>query len=98
MVLVKIVFLFDELLYRFDGLKMLKLLRGKRVVFVGDSLNRNMWESLVCALRESLIDKSRVVEVSGRRKFRTQGFYSFRFKVIISDLYEVFIIESVFCF
>ncbi|KAF5941513.1 hypothetical protein HYC85_019155 [Camellia sinensis] len=65
---------------RFDGMKMLKMLRGKRLVFVGDSLNRNMWESLVCALRESLPDKRKVFEVSGRREFRTQGFYSFRFK------------------
>ncbi|XP_059291053.1 protein trichome birefringence-like 4 [Lycium ferocissimum] len=65
---------------RFDGLKMLKMLRGKRLVFVGDSLNRNMWESLVCALRNSLSDKSRVNEVSGRREFRSQGFYSFKFK------------------
>ncbi|KAK3015640.1 hypothetical protein RJ639_005514 [Escallonia herrerae] len=65
---------------RFDGLKMLEMLRGKRVVFVGDSLNRNMWESLVCALRASLYNKSRVFEASGRRQFRTQGFYSFRFK------------------
>ncbi|WOH07339.1 hypothetical protein DCAR_0726769 [Daucus carota subsp. sativus] len=65
---------------RFDGRVMLERLRGKRVVFVGDSLNRNMWESLVCALREALADKSRVVEVSGRRKLRTRGFFSFLFR------------------
>ncbi|KAH7511421.1 hypothetical protein ACOSP7_007216 [Xanthoceras sorbifolium] len=65
---------------RFDGKKMLEMLRGKRLVFVGDSLNRNMWESLVCALRESLKDKSRLYEVSGRRQFRTQGFFSFKFR------------------
>ncbi|KAK2412118.1 protein trichome birefringence [Trifolium repens] len=65
---------------RFDGLKMLHMLRGKRVVFVGDSLNRNMWQSLVCALRASLKDKSRIYEVSGRREFRIQGFFSFKFK------------------
>ncbi|KAJ0035331.1 hypothetical protein Pint_24396 [Pistacia integerrima] len=65
---------------RFDGRKMLRMLRGKRLVFVGDSLNRNMWESLVCALRESLKDKSTLYEVSGRRQFRTQGFYSFIFR------------------
>ncbi|KAK6803727.1 hypothetical protein RDI58_001511 [Solanum bulbocastanum] len=65
---------------RFDGLKMLKMLKGKRLVFVGDSLNRNMWESLVCALRNSLIDKNRVNEISGHRQFRSQGFYSFKFK------------------
>ncbi|OAY56092.1 protein trichome birefringence-like 4 isoform X2 [Manihot esculenta] len=64
---------------RFDGRKMLEMLRGKRLVFVGDSLNRNMWESLVCALRESLKNKSRIFEVSDRRELRTQGFYSFKF-------------------
>jgi len=62
---------------------MLEMLRGKRMVFVGDSLSRNMWESLVCAVRTSTVDKTRVFEVSGRRQFRTEGFYSFVFKVCI---------------
>ncbi|XP_016558352.1 LOW QUALITY PROTEIN: protein trichome birefringence-like 4 [Capsicum annuum] len=65
---------------RFDGLKMLKILRGKRLVFVGDSLNNHMWESLVCALRNSLNDKNKVNEVSGLREFASQGFYPFKFK------------------
>ncbi|EEF43053.1 protein trichome birefringence-like 4 [Ricinus communis] len=64
---------------RFDGRNFLELLKGKKLVFVGDSLNRNMWESLVCALRESLKNKSRIFEVSGRKEFRTRGFYSFKF-------------------
>mgnify|MGYP004727655309 FL=1 len=68
-------------MFRLDGLKMLKMLSGKRLVFVGDSLNRNMWESLVCALRGSLGNTSNVYEVSGRREFRTEGFYSFKFQV-----------------
>lgn len=72
-----IVFLFCRL----DGNKMLELLRGKRLVFVGDSLNRNMWQSLVCILRDSLEDKNRVFDVSGKREFRTEGFYAFRFAV-----------------
>ncbi|KAL9325328.1 hypothetical protein ACSQ67_005973 [Phaseolus vulgaris] len=37
----------------------LERLRGQRLVFVGDSLNRNMWESLVCILRESIRNKKR---------------------------------------
>ncbi|KAF8411034.1 hypothetical protein HHK36_003573 [Tetracentron sinense] len=35
---------------RFNGMDLLKRLRGKRVIIVGDSLNRNQWESLACLL------------------------------------------------
>ncbi|XP_077230417.1 protein trichome birefringence-like 1 isoform X2 [Tasmannia lanceolata] len=65
---------------RLNGTDMLERLRGKRLVFVGDSLNRNMWESMVCVLRNSVKDKSKVFEASGRREFRTVGSYSFIFK------------------
>ncbi|GAB4835143.1 hypothetical protein Ancab_000052 [Ancistrocladus abbreviatus] len=65
---------------RLNGTRMLELLKGKRLVFVGDSLNRNMWESLVCILRNSVNDKSGVFEASGRHEFRTDGSYSFIFK------------------
>ncbi|KAI3694188.1 hypothetical protein L1987_77149 [Smallanthus sonchifolius] len=58
----------------------LERLRGKKMVFVGDSLNRNMWESLVCILRHSLKNKKRVYEISGRREFKKKGFYAFRFE------------------
>ncbi|XP_021999204.1 protein trichome birefringence-like 2 [Helianthus annuus] len=58
----------------------LERLRGKKLVFVGDSLNRNMWESLVCILRESVTNKSRVYEISGRHEFKKKGFYAFRFE------------------
>ncbi|CAA6664707.1 unnamed protein product [Spirodela intermedia] len=53
---------FAELL---NGTDMLERLRGRRLVFVGDSLNRNMWESLVCILRNSIEDKSRVSKRPG---------------------------------
>ncbi|KAK9076179.1 hypothetical protein SSX86_004512 [Deinandra increscens subsp. villosa] len=58
----------------------LERLRGKKMVFVGDSLNRNMWESLVCILRHSLRNKKGVFEISGRREFKKKGFYAFRFE------------------
>lgn len=63
---------------------MLELLRGKRLVFVGDSLNRNMWESLICILRNSVKDKSKVYEANGRVHFRGEASYSFIFEVLIS--------------
>ncbi|CAL8998967.1 unnamed protein product [Prunus brigantina] len=35
---------------RFNGLEFLDKMRGKTVMFVGDSLGRNQWESLVCLI------------------------------------------------
>ncbi|KAJ7975990.1 protein trichome birefringence-like [Quillaja saponaria] len=70
----------DCTLPRLDGGRLLDLLRGKRLVFVGDSLNRNMWESLVCILRNSVKDQSKVYEANGRHHFRGEASYSFVFK------------------
>lgn len=44
----------DCLIPRFNGRDMLKRLRGKRIIIVGDSLNRNQWESLACLLYSTL--------------------------------------------
>ena len=62
---------------------MLQLLRGKRLVFVGDSLNRNMWESLICILRNAVKNKHNVFEANGRVHFRGEAAYSFIFKVSV---------------
>lgn len=35
---------------RFDGEEFLIKMRGKSVMFVGDSLGRNQWESLICMI------------------------------------------------
>ncbi|TKY69890.1 trichome birefringence 2 [Spatholobus suberectus] len=58
----------------------LEKLRGQKLVFVGDSLNRNMWESMVCILRQSVKDKKRVFEISGKTEFKKKGVYAFRFE------------------
>ncbi|KAM7524603.1 hypothetical protein LguiA_014505 [Lonicera macranthoides] len=65
---------------RLNGSHMLELLRGKRLVFVGDSLNRNMWESLICILRNSVKNQSAVYEASGRQNFRSEPSFSFIFQ------------------
>ncbi|XP_020266856.1 protein trichome birefringence-like 42 [Asparagus officinalis] len=44
---------------RFNGTDMLERLRGKRVAIIGDSLNRNQWESMACLLYSSINQPSR---------------------------------------
>ena len=65
---------------------MLELSRGKRIVYVGDSLNRNMWESMICMLRNCVMNQTNVFEASGKVEFKTKGSYSFLFTVSFSYL------------
>ncbi|KAJ0693491.1 putative PMR5 domain, PC-Esterase [Helianthus annuus] len=39
---------------RFNGLDLLNKWRGKKVMFIGDSLSENMWQSLACLLHASV--------------------------------------------
>lgn len=39
---------------RFDGMGLLESWRGKKIMFVGDSLSLNQWESLACMLHASV--------------------------------------------
>ncbi|XP_052190085.1 protein trichome birefringence-like 6 [Diospyros lotus] len=64
---------------RFNATKMLELIRGKRLVFVGDSINRNQWESMLCLLMGAIKDPRRVYEARGRRVTKEKGDYSFKF-------------------
>ncbi|KAL4323599.1 hypothetical protein GQ457_11G008420 [Hibiscus cannabinus] len=61
---------------RMNGGHMLEILRGKRLVFIGDSLNRNMWESLLCILRGSAKNPNNIYEARGRHYFRGEPSYS----------------------
>ncbi|KAF6170963.1 hypothetical protein GIB67_014780 [Kingdonia uniflora] len=69
----------DCIIPRFNAVKMLELIRGKRLVFVGDSINRNQWESMLCLLRGAVKDPKRVYETHGRRISKDRGNYSFKF-------------------
>lgn len=44
----------EQLGSRFDGRGFLQKFKGKSIMFVGDSLSRNMWESLICMLYTSV--------------------------------------------
>lgn len=72
--------LISDVTLSFNATDFLERLSGKRLVFVGDSLNRNMWESMVCILRHGVRNKARVHEISGKREFKKGGFYAFRFE------------------
>ncbi|ERN07968.1 hypothetical protein AMTRI_Chr08g161920 [Amborella trichopoda] len=49
---------------RFDGEKLLEGLRGKRLMIVGDSLDRSMWESLVCMLLSYSPDITKSIQLN----------------------------------
>ncbi|CAL4930648.1 unnamed protein product [Urochloa decumbens] len=64
---------------RFDARRMLEMLRGKRLVFIGDSINRNQWESMMCLLRAAVSDPARIHETRGRKITKEKGDYNFKF-------------------
>ncbi|KAF2317621.1 hypothetical protein GH714_025775 [Hevea brasiliensis] len=64
---------------RFNATDFLTRLRGKRLMLVGDSMNRNQFESMLCLLREGLSDKSRMREIHGHKITKGRGYYVFKF-------------------
>ncbi|KAK7285373.1 hypothetical protein RJT34_20142 [Clitoria ternatea] len=65
---------------RFDAREMLEKLRDKRLVFVGDSIGRNQWESLLCMLSSVVSNKSSVYEINGSPITKHTGFLAFKFE------------------
>ncbi|XP_037480440.1 protein trichome birefringence-like 11 [Triticum dicoccoides] len=65
---------------RFDAEKLLEVLRNRRLVFVGDSIGRNQWESMLCMLSSAVADAGASVrEEHGSPITKHKGFLSFRF-------------------
>lgn len=59
--------------FRFDALKLLQVLRGKRLMFVGDSVQRGQFESLVCLVQSIIPEGKKSLErIPPRKIFKIQ--------------------------
>ncbi|KAF6155620.1 hypothetical protein GIB67_034715 [Kingdonia uniflora] len=78
---------------KFHVAGILNMLRGKRIVFVGDSMSRTQWESLICLLMTGVEDKESVYEVNNHRITKQIRFLGVRFS---SHNFTVEFFRSVF--
>ncbi|KAK6114996.1 hypothetical protein DH2020_007265 [Rehmannia glutinosa] len=81
---------------RFNSRSVLELLRGKRVVFVGDSLSRTQWESMICMLMSGVEDKNSVYEINGNeitKQIRHLGVRFRTFDVTVEFYRSVFLVQ-----
>ncbi|KAG8374067.1 hypothetical protein BUALT_Bualt11G0092300 [Buddleja alternifolia] len=65
---------------RFDAKDFLQRSRHGRIVFAGDSIGRNHWESLICMLTQGVSNISTVYEENGSPITKHKGFLSIKFQ------------------
>nr|XP_025635872.1 protein trichome birefringence-like 8 [Arachis hypogaea] len=65
---------------RFSASDFLERTRNGRVVFAGDSVGRNHWESLLCMLSIGISNLSNIHEVNGNPISKHKGYLAMRFK------------------
>ncbi|RYR66165.1 hypothetical protein Ahy_A03g012118 isoform B [Arachis hypogaea] len=81
----------------FDVRSVLEMLRSKRVVFVGDSMSRTQWESMICMLMAGVEDKSGVYEVNQNnitKRIRFLGVRFSAFNFTIEFFRSVFLVQQ----
>ncbi|CAL4946316.1 unnamed protein product [Urochloa decumbens] len=82
----------------FSARAMLEWLRGKRVVFVGDSMSRTQWESFICMLMTGVDDPNTVYEVNDNQISKTIRFLGVRFEsfnLSVEFFRSVFLVEQI---
>ncbi|XP_073152145.1 protein trichome birefringence-like 43 [Henckelia pumila] len=70
---------------RFDGLDLLKRLKGKKVMFVGDSISSNHWASMVCLLHNAVKGTNITSHRDGSRSTSTVTYQDYDVSIIISN-------------
>ncbi|KAJ8764158.1 hypothetical protein K2173_005073 [Erythroxylum novogranatense] len=80
----------DCSLPKFKSKLLLEKLRGKRLLFVGDSLNRNQWESMVCLIHSAVARGKKSLNDSGPVSvFRVEDY-----KTTVEFHWAPFLVES----
>lgn len=80
-----LVLIWSGKVHRFDGGELLKRWRGKKVMFVGDSLSLNMWNSLACMIHASVP----TAKITYSRQ-ETLSYVTFKVSPILSFLFITF--------
>ncbi|KAG6397848.1 hypothetical protein SASPL_139298 [Salvia splendens] len=77
---------------RFDGMKLVEMLRNKRLMFVGDSVQRGMFESMICLVHSALppVVRRSLHRIPPRKVFRVE-----EFNASIEYYWAPFLIESI---
>ncbi|CAI9088867.1 OLC1v1023315C1 [Oldenlandia corymbosa var. corymbosa] len=83
----------DCQLSRFDGRGFLQKFKGKSIMFVGDSLSRNMWQSLICLLYTSLEGRTKVNETIVGGDLSIFTFHEFGVKIMLER--NVYLVDVV---
>ncbi|KAI3473121.1 hypothetical protein Pfo_030413 [Paulownia fortunei] len=76
---------------RFNGTALLEKIRGKKLVFVGDSVNRNQWKSMLCLIDSYLPPSSnKSVILTGNMYY----FHSIEYNATIGFYWAPMLVES----
>ncbi|KAI5395999.1 Protein trichome birefringence-like 8, partial [Lathyrus oleraceus] len=65
---------------RFNASDLLERSRNRRIVFAGDSVGRNQWESLLCMLTKGVSNMSKIYEVNGSPISKHKGYLIMKFE------------------